>query len=130
VEPKLRLDAVADSCDVGDNALAVDHGCGDVSGNALAIEYYGGVEWDSLQTVDKNDEEGEGRQEIIDEDQLFPLLGLRTEDDEHRSQEQQASTERENGAENRKATIEEEIDTTGAAIPVDDHVPACQGRES
>jgi len=85
VELELRIDTVADSCDVGDNAKAVDHGCGDVSGNALAIEYYGGVEWDNLQIVDTNDEEGEGRQEIIDEDQLFCLLGLRTEDDEHRS---------------------------------------------
>jgi hypothetical protein len=123
VEPELRLDAVADGCDVGDNAPAVDHGCGDVSGNALVIEYYGGVEWDSLQIVDRNDAEGEGRQEIIDEDQLFSLLGLRTEDDEHRSQEQQASIERENGPKNRKANIEEEIDTTRAAIPINDHVP-------
>ena len=48
---------------------------------------------------------------------------MRTEDDEHRSQEQQASTERENGPENRNATIEEEVDITGAVIPVDDHVP-------
>ena len=123
MEPELRLESVADTCHVGHNAKAVDHGCGDVSGNALAIEYYGGVEWDNLQIADTNDEEGEGRQEIIDEDQLFRLLGLRTEDDEHRSQEQQASTEMENGPENRNATIEEEIDTAGAAIPVDDHVP-------
>ena len=107
MEPELRLESVADTCHVGHNAKAVDHGCGDVSGNALAIEYYGGVEWDNLQIADTNDEEGEGRQEIIDEDQLFRLLGLRTEDDEHRSQEQQTSTERENGHENRNATIEE-----------------------
>ena len=80
MEPELRLDSVENTC-------VVDHGCGDVSGNALAIEYYGGVEWDNLKIVDTNDEEGEGRQEIIDEDQLFRLLGLRTEDDEHRSQE-------------------------------------------
>ena len=56
---------------------------GDVSGNTLAIEYYGGVEWDNLQIVGTIDEEGEGRLEIIDEDPLFSLLGLRTEDDEH-----------------------------------------------
>ena len=126
MELEFRIDTVVDSCDVGDNAKDVDHGCGDVSGNALAIEYYGGVEWDNLQIADTNDEEGEGRQEIIDEDQLFRLLGLRTEDDEHRSQEQQAqqaSTEMENGPENRNATIEEEIDIAGAAIPVNDHVP-------
>ena len=78
MEPELRLDSVADTCDVGHNAKAVDHGYGDVSGNALAIEYYGGVDWDNLHIVDTNDEEeeGEGRQQIIDEDQLFSLLGL------------------------------------------------------
>jgi hypothetical protein len=149
VEPELTVDAVADNCDVGGNANVVDHGSVGVSDNALAIEYYGGVDWDNLQINDIIDEEGEGRQEIIDEDQLFSLLGLRTEDDEHRSQEQEASTERENrpenrdatieeengpenrnatfegenGPENRNATIEEEIDITGAAIPVDDDVP-------
>ena len=48
MEPELRLDSIVDTCDVGHNAKAVDHGCGDVSGNALAIEYYGGVEWDNL----------------------------------------------------------------------------------
>ena len=122
MEPELIIDTVADSCDVGDNAKDVDHGCGDVSGNALAIEYYGGVDWDNLHIADTNDDEGEGRQQVIDEDQLFRLLGLRTEDDEHRSQEQQASTEMENRPENRNATIEEEIDTAGAVIPVDDHV--------
>jgi len=116
VEPELRLDSVADTC-------VVDHGCGDVSGNALAIEYYGGVDWDNLHIADTNDDEGEGRQQVIDEDQLFRLLGLRTEEDEHRSQEHQASTEMENGPKNRNATVEEEIDTAGAAIPVDDHVP-------
>ena len=88
MEPELRLDSVADTCDVGHNAKAVDHGYGEVSGNALAIEYYGGVDWDNLHIPFTNDEEGEGRQEIIDEDQLFCLLGLRTEDDEHQSQEQ------------------------------------------
>ena len=102
---------------------AIDHGCGDVSGNALAIKYYGGVDWDNLHIADTNDDEGEGRQQVIDEDQLFRLLGLRTEEDEHRSQEHQASTEMENGPKNRNATIEEEIDTARAAIPVDDHVP-------
>ena len=68
MEPELRLDCIADTCDVGHNTKVVDHGCGDVSGNALAIKYYGGVEWDNLQIADTNDEEGEGR---------------RTEDDEH-----------------------------------------------
>ena len=48
MEPGLRIDTVVDGCDVDDNAKSVDHGCGDVSGNALAIEYYGGVEWDNL----------------------------------------------------------------------------------
>lgn len=123
MEPELRLDTVGESCDVDSNAKAVDHGFADVGGSTLAIEYYGGVEWDNLQIVDTVDEEGEGRLEIIDEDQLFSLLGLRTDDDEHRSHEHQASAERDNGPENTNATVEEEIDTTGAAIPVDDHVP-------
>ena len=48
MEPELIIDTVADSCDVGDNAKAVDYGCSDFSGNALAIEYFGGVEWDNL----------------------------------------------------------------------------------
>jgi hypothetical protein len=70
------------------------------------------------------DEEGESVLDIIDEDQLFCFLGLRTDDDQHDKPtdgEAQAASERDNTAVNRIADID--IDTTGAAIPDDDHVP-------
>jgi len=89
----------------------------------LTIEYYGGVEWDNLQIVETVDEEGEGRIEIIDEDNVFSLLGLTTEEEENRSQEQQASAKGGDGHENRNQTCQEEMDTVGAAIPVEDDVP-------
>ena len=38
------------------------------------------VDWDTLQIVERQDEE-EGRMELIDEDQVYVLLGLRDEDD-------------------------------------------------
>ena len=62
--------------------------------------------------------------DIIDEDQLFYLLGLRTDDNQHdrpSEAEAQAAAERDNTVENRTADID--IDTTGAAIFVDDRVP-------
>jgi hypothetical protein len=62
--------------------------------------------------------------DIIDENQLFCLLGLRTNDDQHdrpSKAEAQDAAERDSTVENRIADID--IDTTGAAIPVDDHVP-------
>jgi hypothetical protein len=63
--------------------------------------------------------------DIIDEDQLFHFLGLRTDDDQRHDKSSeakaQATAERDNAAENRTADID--IDTTGAAISVDDHVP-------
>ena len=62
--------------------------------------------------------------DIIDEDRLLCLSGLRTDDDQHdrpSETEAQAAAERDNLVENRTADID--IDTTGAAIPIDDHVP-------
>ena len=62
--------------------------------------------------------------DIIDEDRLLCLSGLRTDDDQHdrpSETEAQAAAERDILAGNRTADID--IDTTGAAIPVDDHVP-------
>jgi hypothetical protein len=79
---------------------------------------------DRLQIADTIDEQGEGVLDIIDEDQLFCLLGLRTDDDLHdrpSEAEAEAPAERDSTAENRIADID--IDTTGAVIPVDDHVP-------
>ena len=89
----------------------------------MTIEYYGGVEWDNLQIVETVDEEGEGRIEIIDEDNVFSLLGLTTGEEENRSQEQQAFAKWGDGHENRNQTCQEEMDTVGAAIPVEDDVP-------
>jgi hypothetical protein len=62
--------------------------------------------------------------DIIDEDQLFCLLGLRIDDDQldkPSDAEAQTAAERDITAENRIVGID--IDTTTAAIPVDDHVP-------
>ena len=39
------------------------------------------VNWDELRIEERQDDEGEGRLEIIDEDELYHLLGLRTDDD-------------------------------------------------
>ena len=39
------------------------------------------INWDELLIEERQDEEGEGRLEIIDEDQLYVLLGLGTEDE-------------------------------------------------
>ena len=39
------------------------------------------VNWDELRIKERQDDEGEGRLEIFDEDELYRLLGLRTEDD-------------------------------------------------
>ena len=38
------------------------------------------VNWDELRIKERQDDEGEGRLEIFDEDELYHLLGLRTED--------------------------------------------------
>jgi len=78
-----------------------------------------------LQIDDTIDEEGEGVLEVIDEDRLVCLLGLRSDDDDQHGRpseaDAQASTEEDRTTRNRTADID--IDTTGAAIPVDDHVP-------
>ena len=98
---------------------------GDVFGGSEAIECHGGVDWDGLQIDNIVDEEGEGVLEVIDEDRLVCLLGLRSDDDDQHGRpseaDAQASTEEDRTTRNRTADID--IDTTGAAIPVDDHVP-------
>ena len=61
-----------------------------------------------MQIADTVDEEGEGVLDIIDEDQLFCLLGLRTDDDQHdrpSEAEAQAAVERDSKAENRTARL-------------------------
>ncbi|XP_066324203.1 uncharacterized protein [Miscanthus floridulus] len=118
------VDAVEEIGDVGSNNKPAEKEACDVLGSSQAVECYGGVDWDRLQIADTIDEEDEGVLYIIDEDQLFCLLGLRTDDDQYdrpSEAEAQATAERDSTAENRTADID--IDTTGAAIPVDDHVP-------
>ena len=56
--------------------------CGDVPIDRAveqAVEDYEGVDWDQLEILDTVDEDGEGVQDIINEDRLFRLLGLRTD---------------------------------------------------
>ena len=92
------------------------------------VEDYGGVDWDQLDILETVDEDGEGVQDIIDEDRLFRLLGLRTDEEQNeRRREGEAEPEFEGAGDrdslggNRDA--DNAIDTSGAAIPVDDHVP-------
>ncbi|WVZ96919.1 hypothetical protein U9M48_042499, partial [Paspalum notatum var. saurae] len=59
------------------------------------------IDWDALHIIDPQDEEG--RVEIVDENQMYDLLGLRAEDE--------------------AAKEASDDDTTGAAIPVDDDIP-------
>jgi hypothetical protein len=39
-----------------------------------------GIDWDALQIVERQDEEG--RIEIVDDDRMYELIGLRAEDEE------------------------------------------------
>ena len=82
-EPEVSVDAVEQIRDVGSNDKPVEQETCDVLGSSQAVECYGGVDWDRLQIADTVDEEGEGVLDIIDEDQLFCLLGLRTDDDQY-----------------------------------------------
>ena len=77
------IDAVEQIGDVGSNDKPVEQETCDVFGSSQAVECYGGVDWDRLQIAETVDEEGEGVLDIIDEDQLFFLLGLRTDDDQY-----------------------------------------------
>ena len=52
-----------------------------VDGGILEQPWRHVVNWDELRIEERQDDEGEGRLEIIDEDELYRLLGLRTDDD-------------------------------------------------
>jgi hypothetical protein len=39
-----------------------------------------GIDWDALQIVERQDEEG--MLEIVDDDRMYELIGLRAEDEE------------------------------------------------
>jgi len=74
------------------------------------------VDWDSLRIEDNRDEEG--RIEIVDDEVMYELLGFRADDEEADKAREAA----------RKVCGEQnddtwEVDTTGAAIDVDDYLP-------
>ena len=133
-EPDDSVDAVEETPDIGSNdpPQLVDEtpdvgnsqeAC-DFLGSSRAAGHSGAVNWEELQIENTFDREGEGMLDIINEDQLFRLLGLRDEGDQHDKPSEadaQAAAERDSIAENRTTDID--IDITGAAIPVDDHVP-------
>ncbi|CAO2190691.1 unnamed protein product [Urochloa humidicola] len=84
------------------------------------------VDWDTLHIEDPRDDEG--RIEVMSEEQLYALLGLRDEDDmEKRKDDDKArkaedeKIRRERRASAKKGPVN--IDTSGAAIPVDDFIP-------
>ena len=79
------------------------------------------VNWDELRIEERQDDEGEGRLEIIDEDELYRLLGLRTEDD-HGQGAVDGTSNDDQATANNGSTVPD-VDTRGAAIPVDDAIP-------
>ncbi|WVZ88700.1 hypothetical protein U9M48_035187 [Paspalum notatum var. saurae] len=68
------------------------------------------IDWDTLAIVGADD--GEGRVEIFDDDQMYELLGLRAEDEANKSDHAPVGDDNEDNEE-----------TIGAAIPVDDDIP-------
>ncbi|XP_062201788.1 uncharacterized protein LOC133904333 [Phragmites australis] len=72
------------------------------------------VDWDMLQIEEKQDEEG--RIQIITDDQLYLLLGLRDEDEK-------AEEARQNAAKASAEGVSVVDGTHGAAIPIDDAIP-------
>jgi len=79
------------------------------------------VNWDELRIEERQDNEGEGRLEIFDEDELYRLLGLRTEDD-HGQGAADGTSNDDQATANNGSTVPD-VDTRGAAIPVDDAIP-------
>jgi hypothetical protein len=93
------------------------------------------VNWAELQIEEWLYDEGEGRMELIDEDKVYYLLGLRTEDDDGQSVANSTSNNDavpDVGQATTNSTVPDvgssgaaipNIDTRGAAIPVDDAIP-------
>ncbi|WVZ88019.1 hypothetical protein U9M48_034581 [Paspalum notatum var. saurae] len=73
------------------------------------------IDWDTLQILDSQDEED--RLEIIDDDQMDALLGLREEDENA----EKARFLGQGDKESNQGNVED--DTLGAAIPVSDEIP-------
>jgi len=79
------------------------------------------VNWDELRIEERQDDEGEGRLEIIDEDELYRLLGLRNDDD-HGQGAADGTSNDDQATANNGSTVPD-VDTSGVAIPVDDAIP-------
>ena len=75
-----------------------------------------GIDWDALQIVERQDEEG--RIEIVDDDRMYELIGLRAEDEA--AEKAGEAFKMQEGDVNRSYSENETID---AAIPVDDEIP-------
>lgn len=74
------------------------------------------VDWNNLEIVERQDEEG--RIEMISEEQMYVLLGLRDEDERAKTKEQ------ENNAQGRTVGRTDYVSgTEGAAIVVNDSIP-------
>ena len=78
------------------------------------------VDWDKLRIKKSRDEEG--RIGIVDDEVMYELLGFRAEDEEAGKARKTAS--KGCGQQNHDTQQRtEEVDTTGAAIEVDDYLP-------
>lgn len=97
------------------------YGLDDETPLSLAMVVYPGshseavIDWDALQIVENQDEEG--RIEIVDDDKMYELIGLRAED-EAAEKAAEAFKRHDNGP-----TSYCEDETLGAAIPVTDEIP-------
>lgn len=81
------------------------------------------IDWDALEIIYA--QEDEGRDEIVDDNRMYELLGLRA-DDEAGDNASEAGTRAERGPADDVADdniFDLEDDYLGAAIPVDDDVP-------
>jgi hypothetical protein len=75
-----------------------------------------GIDWDALQIVECQDEEG--RIEIVDDDRMYELIGLRAEDEA--AQKAGEAFKMQEGDVNRGDCENGTIDAT---IPIDDEIP-------
>jgi hypothetical protein len=78
------------------------------------------IDWETLRIEENQDEEG--RAEIVDDDMMYELLGFRAEDEEADKARKAAS--KGSGQQNDDiCQRNEKFDTAGAAIEVDDYLP-------
>ncbi|CAA0806649.1 Unknown protein [Striga hermonthica] len=78
------------------------------------------IDWDTLRIEENRDDEG--RIEIIDDEVMYEMLGFKAQDEEAEKAREDAEKARE-AENNATPQSNEEIDTTEAAIEVDDYLP-------